>query len=443
MFHLVTIILLLFFVSDPLGAATLTVGPGQPYLTIGTGINAAVSGDIVQVYPNPPNHYPENIVLKSGVTVEGVEAGATKIVGIGSGAVVTMTSGASIINMTIGNASSTGIYISGVTGTNITNNLIVGNLTGINCSSSSNLTITNNVVDGGGTGVVCSGAILNMIFENNIVSNNSTGINFSGVSSGISSNYNDIYNNGSNVYMFGPNDLLGSPNPIFVAPQINDYHLQTGSPCIDGGDPAPQYNDKEVSITLIDHTRNDCGAYGGPQRDTTPFQIQHVVATPGTNSITLSWNANLAYDIAAYNIFFDNQIHTMTNDIPYPLYNNSVNVSPTSANCSFTPVPPSCTVSLTLPAPNNLQVGFGDQELFFNWAAPSGFILTTGYNLYFEATTASQWTTVPVGNVTSYTLSGLTNGVVYNAYVTAVSLPGYFINITSLDSYTLPIRVIF
>jgi len=45
-------------------------------------------------------------------------------------------------------------------------------------------------------------------------------------------------------------------NPRFVSD--NDFHLSLNSPCINNGNPDPAYND-------ADGTRNDQGAYGGPQ----------------------------------------------------------------------------------------------------------------------------------------------------------------------------------
>lgn len=45
-------------------------------------------------------------------------------------------------------------------------------------------------------------------------------------------------------------------DPGFRDPNGDDFHLEPDSPCIDVGDPDPQYND-------IDGSRNDMGAYGG------------------------------------------------------------------------------------------------------------------------------------------------------------------------------------
>ncbi len=48
-------------------------------------------------------------------------------------------------------------------------------------------------------------------------------------------------------------------NPMYVTDGV-DFHLQSGSPCIDKGDPDTSYND-------TDGSRNDMGAYGGPEGD--------------------------------------------------------------------------------------------------------------------------------------------------------------------------------
>jgi len=47
-------------------------------------------------------------------------------------------------------------------------------------------------------------------------------------------------------------------DPLFVS--STDFHLSEDSPCIDNGNPAPEYND-------FNGSRNDQGAYGGPNGD--------------------------------------------------------------------------------------------------------------------------------------------------------------------------------
>lgn len=463
--------LLWILFPSQLHAATINVGPDEDHKTIQSALDDAQTGDTVFVEIGT---YAENVVLQDGITIEGEETAGTKIVGTGvSGDTVAITGNSTISNMTIINTvtgsaaisissnvtgvsitnnliigsktgtGSAGISISpNVTGLNVTNNLIVGGNTGIQCAASSTLTITNNTIDTNTTGIACTGPTT-MTFENNIVSNNTTGgINFTPSVTGVI-DYNDVYNNGSNLYNPGTHDF--NSDPKFADPTVNDYHLQTGSACLNAGDPSTsdpaKFDDKEVLTSPIDYSQNDCGAYGGPNRDAAPFQVQNVVpTTPGTDAIVLNWNANLAYNTANYNISFDNKVHTITNDIPSPPYSNSLTVAATTANCPSTSIPLTCTTTLSLPltAPGNLTAPFGDQELFLSWNAPSGFKIVTGYNVYYMEQGGSTWTSISVGNVTSYTLRGLTNGTTYDVKVTAVASPSYVINATALDDFTTP-----
>ena len=51
-----------------------------------------------------------------------------------------------------------------------------------------------------------------------------------------------------------------SADPLFVNPEEGDFRLSPESPCINAGHPAAIYNDS-------DGTRNDMGAYGGPEAE--------------------------------------------------------------------------------------------------------------------------------------------------------------------------------
>jgi predicted outer membrane repeat protein len=67
-----------------------------------------------------------------------------------------------------------------------------------------------------------------------------------------------VYGDSANIfeqYNFLPDDSM---DPLFKS--NNDLHLGTGSPCINKGNPDSVFND-------TDGTRNDQGAYGGPNGD--------------------------------------------------------------------------------------------------------------------------------------------------------------------------------
>lgn len=75
--------------------------------------------------------------------------------------------------------------------------------------------------------------------------------NFEGAEKGIKTN-----NNGSIFFQVG----FINVDPMFNNPEFNNFRLQAGSPCIDAGNPAEEYND-------VDGSRNDLGAYGGVNGD--------------------------------------------------------------------------------------------------------------------------------------------------------------------------------
>lgn len=96
-------------------------------------------------------------------------------------------------------------------------------------------------------------AIDTAVLRNNLVTNNSgTGVD---AGAATDADYNNVWNNGddySNWPSEGDNDI--SVDPLYIDPQRGDYRLLPGSPCIDAGDPDPQYGDPDGS-------RADIGAY--------------------------------------------------------------------------------------------------------------------------------------------------------------------------------------
>jgi parallel beta-helix repeat protein len=96
----------------------------------------------------------------------------------------------------------------------------------------------------------------NTVALNNIVTNSLV----SGVSGSSYSvlDYNDVWNNAVNYTgsaVAGAHDI--SADPLFVNAATHDFHIQSGSPCIDAGDPGSGYDPDDTPI--------DMGAYYFPQ----------------------------------------------------------------------------------------------------------------------------------------------------------------------------------
>jgi len=131
-------------------------------------------------------------------------------------------------------------------------------------SSFLNVTMYSNVGAGGSGYVGASGTAT---LSNSIASMNSAGPVLDGeVGASVTVSYSDVYNDTGSTYG-SLTDETGSggnisSDPSFVSAGTtllgSDFHLASGSPAVDAGNSAAAYND-------VDGSRNDMGAYGGPQ----------------------------------------------------------------------------------------------------------------------------------------------------------------------------------
>ncbi|MDP2209753.1 MAG: right-handed parallel beta-helix repeat-containing protein [Bacteroidota bacterium] len=146
----------------------------------------------------------------------------------------------------------------------ISNNIIDAHLLGIQLGNNAGAVITNNtiLIREYGSGIWAFSFPYATI-QNNII----IGPSFD-VGQGFNVNDNPQYQNLSiaynNVWKFFSNYsnlVLGSGNismdPLFIDFEAGDYRLQPNSPCIDSGDPMSSFSDQDGS-------RNDMGAFGGP-----------------------------------------------------------------------------------------------------------------------------------------------------------------------------------
>jgi Right handed beta helix region/Fibronectin type III domain len=374
-----------------------------------------------------PGTYSGAITLASNIPVRGTETAKTFLSGSGSGPVISASgvSSAYVKNFTIIDAS-LGVLISNNSSVVIENNVFeVGTSgTAVQIQGSPSAQVVNNTFFNNGTAIVRDAD--SEIINSNIFFNNATDINQGALA--ITDINNITYNAffpisaGPKGTNYIPNTIITLTDPLFVDVTNGDFHLMAGSPCIANGDP--------TITNVINGTQCDMGAYGGggsvQDMDTIPFQISGVTAVlPSPTSVTLNWNPNTCYLIGGYNVYYGsssgNYTGTGANEgsspITVPTGTSATTFTMTGLN--FTPPTPA-TPAINPTSPLN-------EALALSWSAVPG---ATGYKVYWGEDSPPT-TAIDVGNVTSYTLSGLTNGQTYYVAVSAYSQALLYMAVTA------------
>ena len=137
-------------------------------------------------------------------------------------------------------------------GADIRRNLFYGNQGSVCVLAYTGTThIVNNTFDGNNGGIGCTGGIA--VAVNNIVTNCS-GTGVRPVAAFARLDYNNVWGNNGNYYPNSPGLHDISEDPLYNDRAARDYSLAASSPCIDAGDPSPEYTD-------LDGTRNDMGTF--------------------------------------------------------------------------------------------------------------------------------------------------------------------------------------
>lgn len=412
--------LLCLLIALPVFADEINVPDDEE--TIQAAIDTATDGDTILV---EPGEYRETITLrgKNGLTLSGRETARTILKpATSSKPVVTLddTTDVTFKNFTILDASS-GVSVINSTDFSISANVFHLGTSGIAVTISSNSEgdITNNTFYQNSIGA--KRATTKTRIKNNLFVENETAISDSATSNS-SITYNGFYSNTDDGSV-GTNDVTLT-NPSFVSVDQSDFHLQADSDADDKGSATDSSYDNSIA---------DLGAYGGSDADTYPYPVGGLkVVNPlydaASYSLTLQWTANTDYRVSGYKVYsyiegvtssYDITAGVTTSITSYPL------ASPTApVSAAPTEIP-----AITAVTPHN-------QSLVVAWSAASG---ATRYELRYRADSTAE-KELNVGNVTSYTLSGLTNGTTYKIRVLAVAQAMLHARVTAYnaknESYT-------
>ncbi|HEX5420975.1 MAG TPA: fibronectin type III domain-containing protein [Gammaproteobacteria bacterium] len=423
----------------PRAALADTLIVPRDFPTIQAAIDAAEPADLVMV---EPGRYEENLRLRSGIDVSGQETARTLLapeddsrptVAI-AGVLRSRLSNLTLVDSTIG------VAVSQSSGVDVAN-LVFDQVsqTGVATDAVSSVRIVNDVFYMGGTAIARGAAATEV--GNDIFAGNAATITTSLALA-------DPYINVGPDCFFMNRDLAAAgvdsgagtgavvADPLFVEPAVRDFHLRQGSPCIDTG----------RGIDVIDQTTADIGAYGGPYADASPFPVAEPAlqtaagGQPGSYAIEASWPANLSYRVSSatnpggYRVYYRQGGAPSSND---PAEYNGLEAG---GGMLPSPVEVGNVTSYTLSglspepsAPLAPRLSSAEGRDAAVALRWDSVPSATGYRVYYGTAAVTEHV-IDAGDATSYTVSGLANGTAYRFAVSAVQQAMYAVAVSVVDN---------
>jgi prepilin-type N-terminal cleavage/methylation domain-containing protein len=257
------------------------------------------------------------------------------------------------------------------------------------------------------------------------------------------------YSKGSSGSPYSGIDALQGASPIFVG-NVTSYTLT-------GLSLSSTYYFNLQAVDAADNVSAFATEVSGTPSDATapvtPTGLTGRVV--GNSDVELLWNAVSDWDVAWYKVrYYDTANPTtsfidstqarsivltgLTQDAVYTCTVSAAdwcgNESPESSPFSITMV--ACSKDTNFPnVPSTISVVPGDEFVQVTWS-PVADPDVVGYQIYFQEQGTTQGSLLSVGNVSTYTVYGVTNGVTYELQVAAVDGCGHVGGYTGLTPAT-------
>ena len=402
------------------------------FATIQAAINAARIGDEVVVATGT---YRANLQLRAGVDLRGAETARTFLRTADD--TLPVIQATNISDVLVSNftfiESANGVLLTNSTGITLANN-VFDSLSGtaVAVGIESVVRIENNAFWRNNAAVnrfTTAAVVVNNLFAENTGTLIVNGI--TPVDPDVNVSYNCFYQNTDIEETGIPGTNFQRGDPLLTDPANRDFHLRESSPCIDTG----------TGTDIIDDTVADIGAYGGEFADATPFWLPEPVATntsttdPDRFSIQLSWEPNEAYLITNTVMPGSYRVWYSQNQSGPPFEgtdaNNGTEPSPIDVGNVTSYRLRNLQPDTSAPGATVLESATSqNQSVTLSWRAATG---AAGYRVNYGTTLVTE-NELDVGNITEYTVTGLTNKTEYGFAVSALTQPVYYLSVTAVDS---------